>query len=270
MVPAMYNTGTFRDLPPEPAFDSDVEPDVSWRLPADGYWQLMNSLRPALPPPLGDAPEDLVRRDNAVIATIAGLAPANAAEAGVAGQHVVASEHWKNCMRLSLQPGTTPEWAMKLRAQGTVMMREANSALGVLRRMQRERRRVEADDVTCDRVARIEHYATIQMAEALANPPAPRAAKPDPVEPQPEVFAPKQIADAERYATVYPEKAAAIRRTGKVPDDAERPPNEIYFFCPHVSTFAEALIAGRTPALLALDNYVPGTAGPAPRHSGRV
>jgi hypothetical protein len=57
---------------------------------------------------------------------------------------------------------------------------------------------------------------------------------------------PDLIAAAERYAALYPERAAAIRRAGKLPPD-------VIFFSPPEAALAPALIAGRTPALAALD-----------------
>jgi len=75
---------------------TDAAPDhphLACQLPADAYWQLIRTLRLTLPPPLTDSPEDLTRRDHAVIARIAALAPANAAEADLAAQFVAASEH---------------------------------------------------------------------------------------------------------------------------------------------------------------------------------
>ena len=60
-------------------------------------------------------------------------------------------------------------------------------------------------------------------------------------------LAPDLIAAAERYAATYPDRAAYIRRTGKFP------PGDVRYFDPPEATLAGALIAGRTPALAALD-----------------
>lgn len=76
-------------------------PDVADRLPADAYYQLIHTLRLTLPPPLGDSPDDLLRRDHAAIARVAVLAPPNATEADVAAQFVAASDRWKDCLRLA-------------------------------------------------------------------------------------------------------------------------------------------------------------------------
>jgi hypothetical protein len=44
-----------------------VEPDLTLQLPGDVYYQVIHTLRAALPS-ITDAPEDLVHRDNAAIA----------------------------------------------------------------------------------------------------------------------------------------------------------------------------------------------------------
>jgi hypothetical protein len=74
-------------------------------------------------------------------------------------------------------------------------------------------------------------------------------------------LAPDLIAAAERYAATYPERAASIRRTGKMP------PGDVRYFDPPEATLAGALIAGRTPALAALDL---APACPVPRHGVRA
>ena len=318
---------------PAPGPDPGVDPGFDHQLPADAYYHLVSTLRLTLPPP-GGSPEDFRRRDHAAIAAVAALAPANAAEAKLAAQFVAASEQWTDCLRLAQQPETTPEWdclrhaqdprrtaerALKCRAQAASMMRQANSALRLLLGAQNARRKLEADNVACDRLARTEHVALRLMAEALAHiradadqlsPPSPEQAlahiradanplpPPSPAEtgahsaaepaepsrapasaeqakptapaaiPEPpltgaaasrrlEETDPELIAAAERYAATYPERAAQIRRTGKLPYD-------IRYFEPSEFAFARALVAARTPALLALDQAFPD-ARPVPR-----
>jgi hypothetical protein len=53
------------------------------------------------------------------------------------------------------------------------------------------------------------------------------------------------IAEAEQYAAIYPQRAALIRRLGRVPDNVTFGPPEDYL--------VRALATGRTAALLALD-----------------
>ncbi len=56
---------------------------------------------PLLPPPITDTPEDLARRDNAAIAQVASLLPANADEATLAAQYVAAHAQAVDCLRLA-------------------------------------------------------------------------------------------------------------------------------------------------------------------------
>ncbi len=115
--------------------------DFASQLPADAYSELIRTLRLALPPPLADSSENLTRRDHAAIARIAALTPANAAEADLAALYVAASEQWKDCLRLVQQPDISEDWAMKCRAQANSMMRQAQSALRLLLRLQAARQK---------------------------------------------------------------------------------------------------------------------------------
>jgi len=192
-------------------------PHLADRLPADAYWQLIRTLRLTLPPPPTDSPEDFTRRDHAAIARIAALAPANAAEAELAAQFVAASEQWKDCLRLAQVRAREPNVAAKCRAQALSMMRQANSALRLLLRMQEVRAKREADHEASDRAAWTEHRAIALMAEALSPAAAPPAGAP--AAPIPPVPAP----DAAPAPVQQPERAALIRRMGRLPDDACAP-----------------------------------------------
>ncbi len=166
-------------------------PSFADQLPAGVYYHLIHTLCLALPPPLTDSPEDLARRNHAAIAA---LHPANAAEANIAALHVAASEQCKGCFRLAHQPEMSPEWAMKCRAQANTMMRQAQSWLRLLLRIQARRQKTEADSEARDRAAQTEHCAINLMAQALspqaapapiAEPPAPPPASHPQPEPEP-------------------------------------------------------------------------------------
>ena len=251
---------------PNPAPAPGLDPGVALQLPADAYYHLVRTLCLALPPPLTDNPDDLARRNHAAIARVAALVPANAAEADLAAMFVAASEQWKDCLRLAQLPEATPQWAAKCRAQAIGMMRQAQSALRLLLKLQEAQGKRDADNAACNSAAWSEHSALALMAEALAALPAaaaqsrPAMAEPPapalPSKPEPmsaaarraaRDLAPDLVAAAERYAATYPERAASIRRTGKMP------PGDVRYFDPPEATLAGALIAGRTPALAALD-----------------
>ena len=74
----------------DPHGEPPEQPDLPYLLPRDAYWQLIHTLRGSLPPPVTDTPEDLARRDNAAIAQVACLLPANAAEAALGAEFVAA------------------------------------------------------------------------------------------------------------------------------------------------------------------------------------
>ncbi len=196
------------------------------QLQADVYYQLIHMLLLTLPPPLTDSPEDLAQRDHAVIARIAALHPANAAEADLAVLHVAASEQWKEWLRLAQQPEMSLLGTLKCRAQANSMMRQAQSALRLLLRMQAARQKLEADSETRDRAAWTEHCAIGLMAQALSRQaPASIAEPPSPAsEPQPEPEPvneprPAPLATTEQYAAIYPHRAGLIRLMGPLPDN---------------------------------------------------
>jgi hypothetical protein len=84
--------------------DPQTHPDLSLQLPRDAYYQCIHTLHTSLPPPVTDTPDDLAHRDNAAIAQVAGLLPANAAEAHLAAQFVAANAQAMECLRLSRDP----------------------------------------------------------------------------------------------------------------------------------------------------------------------
>jgi hypothetical protein len=147
--------------------------DPTLRLPRDVYYQLVHTLRAALPP-IADTPDDVARRDNAAIAQVASLRPANADEASIAAQYVAANAHAMDCLRLAQEHRGDPSFALKCGAQAASMMRQARGARSLLLRVQTERRKLEADSTSADRAAWTEHCAIGLMAKALAD--APRTA----------------------------------------------------------------------------------------------
>jgi hypothetical protein len=230
--------------------DPSPEPlDLTLQLPRDAYYQLIHTLRAALPPPVTDTPEDLVRRDNAAIALVAALFPATADEASLAATYVAANAQAMDCLRLVRQYPDDPNFILKFTARSAGLMREARATWSLLLRVQAERRRREADNAATDRAAWTEHCAIGLMAQALgrAAPGAMVEPPPPPVPAAEEDPTPNAdpIAEAEHYAVIYPQRAALIRRLGRVPDNVSFGPPEDYL--------VRALVTGRTAVLLALD-----------------
>jgi hypothetical protein len=226
-------------------------PDPALQLPRDAYYQLIHTLHTSLPPPVTDTPDDLAHRDNAAIAQVAGLLPANAAEAHLAAQFVAANAQAMHCLRLARDPVMPLARVLQCSAQSASMMRQSQSALRMLLGLQAARQKIEANAAALERAAWTEHCAAGLMAQALSG--APLAAvdlppPPPPPAPAPEPPAepvPNPAAEAEAYALTYPRRAALIRQLGRLPDNPSFGPPEDYL--------VRALVTGRTPALLALD-----------------
>jgi hypothetical protein len=231
------------------------QPDITLQLPRDMYYQVIHTLRGAMPPPVTKSPEDLVRRDNAVIAQVACLLPANADEANIAAQYVAASAQALDCLRLAREFPAGEALILKCSAQAASMMREARAARSLLMRVQALRQKREADHTALDQAAWIEHCAINLMADALGRtPPAPIAEPPPPPAVSTPVEAPAPqpdpAAEAEQYAIIYPRRAALIRSLGGLPDRLD--------FGPPAPALVHAIVTGTSPTLRALDR--PGAA----------
>jgi hypothetical protein len=134
---------------------TEAEPSqLAYRLPRDAYWLLIHTLRTSLPPPpVTDTPEDVARRDNAAIAQVASLLPANAGEAVLGAQFVAAHAQAMDSLRQARDPGMDAGLVLKCSAQAASMMRQAQSALRLLQCLQAVRQKIEADNVAVDRAA---------------------------------------------------------------------------------------------------------------------
>src|SRR4051794_20246133 len=146
------------------------QPDLTLLLPRDAYYQLIHRLRTTLPP-VSDSPEDIARRDNAAMAQVACLLPANADEADLAAQYVAANAYAMDCLRLATEHRTTDlQKTLQCGAQATTAMRQARGYRSLLMRVQAERRKLEADGAAAERGAWTEHCAVGFMAMALGGP----------------------------------------------------------------------------------------------------
>jgi len=216
-----------------------TNPDLALQLPRDMYYQLVHALFTSLPPPVTDTPEDLTRRDNAAIAQVACLLPANADEVALAAQYVAANARALEYLRLANNLAADPARALQYTAQAACMMRQARGARSLLLRVQAQRQKREANQASLDRAAWIEHCAIGLMANALGRtPPAP----PPPDEPEPQ---PEPADEADQYAIFYPPRAALIRSLGGLPPKCD--------FRPPPPGVVHAIVTGATPILRALD-----------------
>jgi hypothetical protein len=240
--------------------DHSPPPDLTLQLPRDLYHQIVHTLRTALPPPATDTPQAagsdpgqaLARRDNAAIAEVASLLPANAEEVTLAAQFVAASAQALDCLRLAREHAADLWLVLKCSAQAAAMMRQARSARSLLLQVQATRQKREADGVAAGKAAWIEHCAVGLMAGALgrdppAEPPPVPAAEPAPVPmpaPQSGDACPR-LAEAEQYALIYRRRAALIRSLGGLPDKCD--------FGPPSPELVAAIVTGTSPILRALD-----------------
>jgi hypothetical protein len=227
-----------------------LAPDPALRLPADTYYQLVHSLCPALPPPVPDTPEARVHRDNAAIAQVASVLPANADDANLAALYVAAGAEALECLRRAREYPADSSSALKWTSQSGSMMRQARGYRSLLLRIQAERKQREADNAELDKAAWTEHCAIGLMTDALRRtPPVPMAEPPAPPAPTPAETAeppPDLVVEADLYATFRPRQAALIRSHGGVPPGCN--------FAPPRPELLHLIVTGSSPTLRALDS----------------
>jgi hypothetical protein len=117
--------------------DMHTEPqplDLSYHLPGIAYCELVYQLRRKLPLPDEDTPEAFAQRDNAAIAVVASLLPANAGEALIAAQFVATDAQASHAMQLALRHPASIELGLKCLAQAASMTRQSHSARRLLNR----------------------------------------------------------------------------------------------------------------------------------------
>ncbi len=131
-------------------YDNDIMLDMSTPTTPSASWleyfkHIADSLQPDLPPPLGDQPEDLARRDADVLATIVSLAPATNEEAGLVRQYIFFSTGAEYCQYAlaHLEPDSVV--ANKMRTLYLINKRDAKaSRTELLSEQARRRQRVAA------------------------------------------------------------------------------------------------------------------------------
>jgi hypothetical protein len=201
---------------------SETDPNLTAladRLPADVYYCLVYSFRDVLPTPRNSSPQHLARRDNALIARLAALRPATPIEAEIAADYIIASEHARECLRIALARETSPEWAMKCRAQHNAMMRQSYGALRRLERMQKERRKLEKDSDACNRETWTEHCVIGLIGQAFAELPDPDAELLNEIEPIDDGIDPNTLTPEQQKAIIHRQRAALIRRLNQALED---------------------------------------------------
>lgn len=180
-------------------------------VPSIAYHDIIKTLARTLPRPLIDTPENRLQRVQSAIARIAAVSPDNTAEADLAGDIVLASELAKDCVRLALDPSTSPEKIAQCRAQAASMLRGMNATLKSLLRLQAAREKLGTGTPAANRAARNEHITTVLMLEALEQ--SPELFPPELFQPnqQPPEHEPAKPAEIPSLPTPEPATAAATR-----------------------------------------------------------
>ncbi len=246
-----------KNLPTCPRMTQTQDPAI--RRAALTYRHIYFTLTACLPPPRDNSPEALHERNEAAVATAASLCPVTAAEAVLAAQYVAAAAHAQECIQAANTEGVPLAMSLKCTAQAASMMRQSQSAIRSLQRMQAIRIKRDSDEAAAEAAAMAEHIAASSMTTRLTPPtaaPEPPPPEPDGPEPEgpaagrPEVraaeVASSDRADAALYAALYPQRAALIRRHGGVPPDAT--------FGPPDAAIMRALLESRSPLVRALDS----------------
>ena len=201
---------------------------------------VMDNLRSLLPrpPPGTDTDEARAEREQVAMSAVAGLYPADTFEAILAAQIIATDAHAKHCMAAAAAlDGVDDVKAAQSRNQASAMLRHMNSGYRALQRRQAQREKDEA----------AQHPAAMGRAGYWwrdASAPEP-AAPAEPAEPP----KPPELSEEELYATVYPQRAAEIRRHGGLPPRITYGPPE--------PALVEAIVRSTSPILLALDERDP-------------
>ncbi len=209
--------------------------------------QIYAELCRSLPPPPDGTPESRAIREQHAMTSAAHLVPENAAEADVAVQAVSAQFHARDALQAASCSGADPETVRRCRAQAASMMRQADSAIRTLLRMQAERQKAE----DAARPAAMQRAGYWFRSVSPPEPAAPAEPAPEPTAPAaaaPRAASPPRLeygamTPAERYVTLYPDRAAAVLDAGGLPVSLSFPP-------PDPSVITE-LLAGNSPLVRA-------------------
>jgi hypothetical protein len=198
--------------------------------PASNRREIFAMLCRELPPPVDATPEVRAVRDMGAMDAVEALHPMDAFEARLAVRIVAMDAHAGDGLRLAGLAVDDPLEVRRCRAQAASMARQSDSALRTLLRMQ----------ATRDKQLAAMHPAAMECAgywfreisvpepaasRAPADAPQPaeaQSAKARPAEaqsgePWPEPTQAEIDAEAERYAVIYPDRAARIRAAGGLP-----------------------------------------------------
>ncbi len=187
-----------------------------------------------LPELLGEDPEARAARQKSAMDAVLALHPDDAFEARLAVRIVAADAHAADALHSAALAAGDPEKVRQCRAQAASMMRQSDSALRNLLRIQARREKQEAESHPAF-MGRAGYWFKEASAAAPDHDPAPVPTQPAPEhEPQPDIEA-----DARLYAAMYPDRVQRIREAGGLPSRLDFGPPE-----PEIVT---ALLRGVVP-----------------------
>ena len=190
-----------------------------------------------LPKSPDDTPDVRAVRNMGAMDAVEALNPADAFEARLAARIVAMDAHAADALRGASLAVNDPAEMHRCRAQAASMSRQSNAALRALLRMQetREKQMAETHPAAMERAGYWFHEIPTPTPPPEPEPAPPAAAAP-PFD---------QLTEAERYAVLYPDRAARIRAAGGLlatPD-----------FGPPEPDLVDAIVNGSSPVLQALD-----------------
>ena len=194
-----------------------------------------------LPPLVGASPEVQAAYETDAMDQVAALCPIDAFEARLAARIIAMGTHADDSLRSAALAAHDPMEQRRCRAQAASMARQADAALRSLHRIQalHEKQLAETHPAAMERAG---YWFRDVSAPAPEPEPAPPAA-PDPclatgLDPV--------VTEAERYAVLYPDRAARIRAAGGLPAKLD--------FAPPEPELVHDLVHGSSPILQALDH----------------
>ena len=213
-------------------------------LPATIAREAYASLCGVLPPPAIDTPETRAARDDEAMAAVAILRPADAFEARLAVDVVTAEAHARDCLRLAAKYCNDVTTALRCRAQFAVMMRQMQSALRTLQRMQAARQDTDAASAPGDDQRPQPTSPGLDERQAIPDPAVPdRVSQPDPLK------------VAEDFAVQHPLLAGRVRAAGGLPPEIMA---ELDLTTD--PAIVDARVNGTSPILSALDQIASASA----------
>jgi hypothetical protein len=168
-----------------------------------------------LPPSPDDTPDTRAAREQGAMDAVTALNPYDAFEARLAARIVGMDAHAADSLRSAGLAAADPAEMHRCRAQAASMARQSDSALRSLLRMQatREQQMAEKHPAAMERAGYWFHEITVPAPALDPVPPA----EADPF---------SRLTEAERYAVIYPDRAARIRAAGGLPADLDFGPPE--------------------------------------------